>query len=43
MIGVMGIIHPQTLQNFDIPFPAAAIEMRVDILTATKDQEFIKS
>jgi phenylalanyl-tRNA synthetase beta chain len=40
-VGVMGIIHPQTLNNFDIPFPSAALEMRVDLLTGTKDQEFV--
>ena len=42
-IGVMGIIHPQTLHNFDIPFPTAAIEMRVDLLTGCKPQEFVKT
>jgi phenylalanyl-tRNA synthetase beta chain len=42
-IGVMGIIHPQTLHNFDIPFPSAAIEMRVDLLTGCKPQEFVKT
>jgi len=43
VIGVMGIIHPQTLQNFDIPFPSAALEMRVDLLTGCQPQEFVKS
>jgi phenylalanyl-tRNA synthetase beta subunit len=27
----MGIVHPTTLANFDIPFPASALEMRVDV------------
>jgi len=30
-IGVMGIIHPAALANFDIPFPASAIEIRLDV------------
>merc|ERR1719183_715517 len=43
VIGVMGIVHPQTLANFDIPFPTAALEIRVDLLTGCKDQEWVHS
>jgi phenylalanyl-tRNA synthetase beta subunit len=29
-VGVMGMLHPDTLAAFDIPFPASAIEIRLD-------------
>jgi phenylalanyl-tRNA synthetase beta chain len=29
-IGVMGMLHPDTLAAFDIPFPASAVEIRLD-------------
>mmetsp|Transcript_28727 Transcript_28727/g.45047 ORF Transcript_28727/g.45047 Transcript_28727/m.45047 type:complete len:618 (+) Transcript_28727:338-2191(+) len=32
VVGVMGIVHPNALSSFEIPFPASALEIRVDAL-----------
>ncbi|EKX52357.1 hypothetical protein GUITHDRAFT_84815 [Guillardia theta CCMP2712] len=32
VVGVLGMLHPNTLQEFEIPFPASAIELRMDKL-----------
>lgn len=30
VVGVLGIVHPDTLANFHIPFPCSAIELCIE-------------
>jgi len=30
-IGVLGVVHPEVLQNFEIPFPCSALEIEIDV------------
>ncbi len=29
-IGVFGVVHPQVLSNYEIPFPCVALEMTLE-------------
>jgi len=33
-IGVLGVIHPDVLKSFDIPFPCAAMELDLEVLAS---------
>jgi phenylalanyl-tRNA synthetase beta chain len=35
-VGVMGMLHPEALAAFDIPFPCSAMEIRIDVPTGVQ-------
>mmetsp|Transcript_24182 Transcript_24182/g.60799 ORF Transcript_24182/g.60799 Transcript_24182/m.60799 type:complete len:593 (+) Transcript_24182:1407-3185(+) len=36
VVGVTGMLHPETLEAFDIPFPCSCVEIRMDKITGIK-------
>ena len=30
MVGIFGIVHPEVLGNFEVPYPVAALELNLE-------------
>lgn len=31
-VGVFGVLHPEVLRNFDLPFPTSALELNLEVI-----------